>query len=33
VTGSDRKPIDKGSLGRYTAMGTLIYPNVLYLWY
>jgi hypothetical protein len=33
VKDSEREPIDKGSLGRYAIMGTLIYPNVLYIWY
>jgi hypothetical protein len=33
VPTSHREPIDTGSLGRYAIMGTLIYPNVLYIWY
>jgi Mpv17-like protein len=33
VPASHREPIDTGSLGRYAIMGTLIYPNVLYIWY
>jgi len=33
VKTSHREPIDRGSLGRYAIMGTLIYPNVLYIWY
>lgn len=33
VKTSHRQPIDTGSLGRYAIMGTLIYPNVLYIWY
>lgn len=33
VKTSHHEPIDTGSLGRYAIMGTLIYPNVLYIWY
>ncbi|KDR19328.1 hypothetical protein L798_06834 [Zootermopsis nevadensis] len=31
VKDSHHEPIDKGSLSRYAIMGTLIYPNVLYI--
>ncbi|XP_069688107.1 mpv17-like protein isoform X1 [Periplaneta americana] len=33
VKDAERQEIDKGSLGRFAIMGTLIYPNVLYIWY